>query len=117
VGKLGSEAEKPIERRPRLRKRSLLGALITYADGKFSFDCTIHDLSETGARITLPKNIQMPSRFYLINIRDRQACDAKIVWHKGSEAGVEFVRSFGLAEVSDPALNYLKRLWLERATR
>src|ERR1700692_139593 len=53
----------PAERRPRSRKRVLLGGIITFADGAHSFDCTFRNLSESGARIVVAKNAQFPSEF------------------------------------------------------
>ena len=44
-----SDAPPPTERRPKRRKQVLLAGVITYADGAYSFDCTIRDLSETRA--------------------------------------------------------------------
>ena len=109
--------EGPPERRRKSRKRSLLGAIVIYADGKFSFDCTIRSLSETGARIAISKTAQLPTRFYLINIRDGVIYDATLCWHNGEEAGVEFAGAMDLPDSSDPKLGFLKRAWLERAPR
>lgn len=105
------------DRRPQKRKRVLIGARVTYGDGAHYFDCTIRDLSEAGARITLPRGQPMPSNVYLINLRDRTAHEASVKWNNGTEAGLAFNTSFALAEVTDPQLGYLKRLWLERAAR
>jgi hypothetical protein len=105
------------ERRPKRRKRVLWAGIITYADGAYCFDCTIRDVSETGARVTIGKNAQFPSDFYLINIHDCIAYDAKVVWNDGSDIGVSFKRSFPLSKITNPSLSYLKRLWLSKAAR
>ena len=117
---VGSESDDmpPLaERRPKTRKRVLLTGIITYAEGAHSFDCTIRNLSETGARIGVGKNMQFPSDFYVINVRDRIAYDAKLVWNKGSEIGVTFKKVTPLAAITDPALAFLKRLWMAKAAR
>jgi len=105
------------ERRPRTRKRVLLTGIITYAQGAHSFDCTFRNLSDTGARIGVGKNMPFPSEFHIINIRDRIAYDAKLVWNKGGEIGVTFKKATPLAAISDPALAFLKRLWMAKAAR
>jgi hypothetical protein len=106
-----------IERRPQRRKRVLLAGVIAYDGGKYSFDCTLRDLSEAGARVSMPKHTQFPSSFYLINIRDRVAHEASVIWCGASEAGVGFTRTIALADGLDPALGFLKRMWLARAVR
>jgi hypothetical protein len=107
----------PAERRPKSRKRVLLTGIVTYAEGAFSFDCTLRNLSETGARIAIGKNMQFPSDFYLINVRDRVAYDAKLVWNNSAEVGVTFKSTMPLAGISDPKLSFLKRLWMAKAAR
>jgi hypothetical protein len=106
----------PSERRPKPRKRMLLSAIITYGGGNYSFECAIRDLSETGARVGVGKH-PFPSEFYLINIRDRVAYDAKVVWNDANNIGVTFKKTYPLSGVVDPSLSYLKRLWLAKATR
>jgi|SRR6185437_2553235 hypothetical protein len=105
------------ERRPQRRTRVLLGGLVAFFDGAQHFDCTIRDLTKTGARISLPRNQPIPSNVYLINMRDRTAHQAKVAWNNGKGAGLSFVKSLSLSEITDPKLAYLKRLWHERAAR
>ena len=91
--------------------------IIAYKDGAFSFACTIRDLSETGARLVVGKGAQFPSDFFLINIRDRTAYDAKVVWNDGARIGVTFKKTYPLSEIADPSLKYLKDLWMSKAAR
>jgi hypothetical protein len=109
-------AEPPAaERRPASRARVLLSGIVTYGDGAYSFDCSFRNLSTTGARVMVGKNMQFPSQFFLINIRDRVAYDCKVVWNKGSEIGVAFKAIVALSAITDPGLAYLKKLWLAKA--
>ena len=103
------------ERRPKPRSRVLLSGIVVHGDGAYSFDCSFRNLSETGARVTMGKNVQFPSEFFLINVRDRVAYDCKIAWNKGGEVGVAFKATVALSAVTDPALSYLKKLWLAKA--
>ncbi len=112
-----NETPPPAERRPARRKQALLTAIITYNDGAFSFTCTIRDLSETGARLDVGKTAQFPSDFFLINIRDRTAYDARVVWNHGAKIGVSFKKIYPLSDIVDPSLAYLKRLWMAKAAR
>lgn len=105
------------ERRPQRRTRVLLGGLIAFFEGTQYFDCTIRDLTNTGARVSLPRNQPIPSNVYLVNMRDRTAHEARVAWNNGKEAGLSFIKSFPLSETSEPKLIYLKKLWHERAMR
>ena len=107
----------PGERRPKNRKSVLLTGVIALAGGERSFDCTFRDLSATGARLAVGKNVQLPPDFYLINIRDRCVYEAKLVRTEGTEAGVTFQKAVPLADLSDPKLAFLKRLWMAKAAR
>jgi len=99
------------DRRPKSRRRALLGGVVMHSGGRFSFPCTIRNLSETGARIAFKKGQMMPSDFYLVDTWAGQGHRARIVWVKAAEAGVAFAESFDMNGITDPALGYLKRFW------
>ena len=105
------------ERRPSPRKSVLLTGIVALESGQRSFDCTIRDLSQSGARIVAPPNARLPDSFYLINIRDRIAYQAKLVHSDANGAGVCFQKTLPLSLLTDPALTFLKRLWLSKASR
>lgn len=105
------------DRRPKTRKRTLLGGLVSFSDGAECFDCRIKDLSDSGARITFPADRPAPNIVYLINIRDAVAYEATIVWRKGAEGGLKFLRTFAVSDPTESNLGYLKKLWCSRALR
>ena len=105
------------ERRPQRRKRVLLGGIVSYSGGVFSLNCTIRDLSESGARIVFSSNQPLPTEIFFINIRDGVVHEAEVVWHKGKAAGIKFLSTLPLHEINDPKLTYLKDLWHAHATR
>jgi len=86
-------------------------------DGAQVFDCSIRDLSEGGARVTVPATQPLPSHVYLINLRDGLAYESVVVWKRGSEAGLSFLKTHQVGELGGTELAYLKRLWVERAAR
>ena len=98
------------ERRPKPRKRVLFGGRVTYSEGAKHFDCSIRDLSESGARISLKPGVPIPSSVYLIDTRNRTVHESRVVWNNGREAGLQFIKSFPLSGIDDPRLSYLKRL-------
>jgi len=102
------------ERRPKGRRRALLGGMVVHSQGRFSFPVTIRNLSEDGARIAFKKGQMMPSDFYLVDTWAGQGHRARIAWVSATEAGVSFENSFDMNAITDPALNYLARLWKQR---
>ena len=105
-----------VERRPTRRRRTLLAGRVCFDAGSEIFDCTIRNLSASGARITVPKDQPLPKTLYLIKLRDRVAFEATVVWTKGTEAGLAFRRTLSLGELNDPKLAYLHRLWFEHSS-
>ena len=99
------------ERRPNNRRRALLGGMVVHSQGRFSFPCTIRNVSADGARIAFKRGQIMPSDFILIDTWAGQGHRARIAWLTATEAGVSFSQSFDMNSIADPALNYLKRLW------
>ncbi len=99
------------------RRRVLLSGKIVYRDGAVSLDCTILDLSDSGARIRIARNQAVPSRFYLINIRNRSVYDAIVAWLNPPQAGVRFAAVYQLGSDLPVELGYLRKLWLECAAR
>jgi hypothetical protein len=72
------------------RTRSFLRGEIIHSNGNSRTDCTVRDLSETGARIEAPPSVTVPEYFDLVipqrNIRHR----ARIVWRHQAELGLAF---------------------------
>ena len=105
------------EHRAGQRKRALLPAVGCDPQGEHKFDCTIRDLSETGARIGFSKGTNFSQGLQIINVRDKLVYEARVVWCGASEAGVSFVKTRRLADLMTPLTSYLSRLWFERANR
>ena len=89
------------------RSRTLLGAKIIFSDGSCSFGCAVRDITDGGARIALPPDQIVPTRFYLITSRHEVAFDAETVWRHGALLGVKF---HGKLDLSAPQLRFVKRL-------
>ncbi len=105
------------KRRKGGRKRVLLGGKVVYNEGNASLDCTIVDVSETGARIRLPRGQGVPSHVYLIDIRNHRAHEATIAWLKPPLAGLRFEKSYAFDASLPERLGYLRRVWIEAAVR
>jgi hypothetical protein len=104
-----------IEQRKSPRKKVLLTGKIIQDGGAIVFDCTIRDISATGARITLNQARAMPETFYLLDMVNRVAYEATTVSERAGGFGLKFKKTLRLSEVNQPELRYLKRIWLEYA--
>lgn len=72
------------------RHRTLKGGLIVINDGFSTFDCTIRNLSETGAKLVVTNSLPIPPRFDLaLNDGRRFACET--AWRTETEIGVRFL--------------------------
>ena len=106
----------PPERRARPRKRVLLSGVITYKEGAFVFNCRIANLTATGAKLVVAEGENLPSDFYLINLKDQTAYRAHLTWRQDGEAGVELSTAIDLRNVPEAKYAYLARIWASRNT-
>lgn len=100
------------EKRRAPRRRTLLTGKIVHSEGAFSLDCTIRDLSATGARIQVKRDALVPTSIFLINIRDRVAYEGVVGWKRLPEYGIAFLATHALSNLTKPELQFLKRIWL-----
>ncbi len=104
-----------IELRKAVRKKVLLTGKVIWDGGAHILDCSILDLSATGARITLSQSKVMPEKIILLDIANRMAHQATVVSERAGGFGLKFQASHKLADISAPELRYLKRIWMEAA--
>lgn len=72
------------------RRRVLKGGKIVFADGMRVIDCTIRDLSETGARLLIGSSIGVPDTFLLYEQAKGLLHPAAVVWRQSDAVGVRF---------------------------
>ena len=66
-------------------------------------DCTVRDLSDTGARLQVGESVVIPSKFTLFVPKHSRRYSAVLRWHRGGFAGVEFESDQPSAiEAADP---------------
>jgi hypothetical protein len=72
------------------RQRVLKSGKIVFAGGSFSIDCTIRNVSDTGARLQVPTTVAIPDKFTLVDGQSGKRREVKVVWRKGDLIGVHF---------------------------
>jgi len=104
--------------RPARRRTCLCGKLV-FGEGTFlpsrafTLDCSIHDLSEGGAKIVLSQFQFVQPDLYLIVVKFCVAYRAKVVWQKFPARGLKFSKTYFLNAALPDESNVLRRLWLE----
>ena len=71
------------------RHRTLKGGSIVVNNGFSTFDCTIRNLSEAGAKLTVANAIGIPEQFELA-MQDGRRFPCEVAWRTQTEIGVRF---------------------------
>jgi len=74
---------------PRYRDRSP----VYVGDGVVARKCSLIDISEGGARISVAKDVGLPSNVVLVDPRTGLSHRATLVWRTETEAGLRFVQA------------------------
>jgi PilZ domain len=72
------------------RSRVLKGAKIVHLNQWTLTDCTVRDLSETGAKLLCGAPMSIPSNFRFLLPADNTIQDARVVWRREGMIGIEF---------------------------
>jgi len=78
------------EHRTAGRTRSLLRGVIIHSNGNSRTECTVRDLSETGARMEISSAITVPEFFDLFIPLKNLTHRSRIVWRNSTEIGATF---------------------------
>ncbi len=76
------------EHRIASRKRVLSAGTNEFGGG--AIDCTVRNLSETGAALSVESPVGIPSEFNLIVAADKLKRGCKVAWRKENRIGVSF---------------------------
>ncbi len=79
-----------VNKRVATRRRVLKGAKIVSMDMQTVVDCTIRDISETGAKLNVQHQMGIPERFQFFQISENTLRPATVVWRTEKQLGVNF---------------------------
>ena len=79
-----------MERRRYQRTRTLKSARILLNHHHSVFDCTVRNLSPSGACLNVASALGIPEQFDVFFEADRSIRACRLVWHKEKQVGVEF---------------------------
>lgn len=78
------------ERRLAQRQRTLKGGKIVVNNGFSTYDCTVRNLSDIGAKLTVASLVGIPETFQLA-MDDGRRFNCETIWRKEGQIGVKFV--------------------------
>ena len=81
--------ELPEPRRKTARHRVLKGAHITFRSHQATIDCTVRNLSDSGACLRVQSPIGIPDAFDLV-LDSKSVVHCRVTWRKAKQIGVEF---------------------------
>lgn len=84
----------PVERRRLHRNRVLKGALVVFGNHDRAIDCTIRNLSDEGAKVTLGSTIGIPDEFELLIPAEHRIAPARTIWRTEHELGLALTGPF-----------------------
>jgi len=78
------------ERRKVPRRRVLKEGKIVFPDGMRVLDCTIRDMSESGAKLLIANTVGLPDSFHLYEKSSGMLYPAAVVWRRPNALGITF---------------------------
>jgi hypothetical protein len=81
---------RPEESQPPVRIRTFLKGMVYYDNRRASIECTIRDLSDTGARIAFTTLVTLPDNIELHIPQKEMTLPAQVRRRDGNEIGVSF---------------------------
>jgi hypothetical protein len=96
-----------VNRRAHERRQVRFGSFIALPDASQWVKCHTIDLSFAGARVHMDEMPSLPEAVYFLQMRDRLAYEARIVWRKSPEMGLQFDKVYRFDEVPGAPLRGL----------
>jgi hypothetical protein len=85
------------------RERVFLAARVTLAGNPSGLDCTIIDISDTGARLAFGHAVDLPREIELEIRSRRRRVRADVVWSKDNTCGIRFIADLPKSQPLEPA--------------
>jgi len=96
------------------RRRVLLSGKLVYGEPPMTLDCSISDVSRSGARVRLQGPLPMPDTLYLIELRHGLAFRARVAWRRANLLGLSFSSLYDLRDPPPELPKLLRQLWVEQ---
>ncbi len=99
-----------VEKRNIRRNRVFFAGRLTNGHG-LVMDCTIRDLSDTGAKVHVPSAIGLPDEVALLVLREGVVRLSRRIWSQAPLFGLEFIDAEDVNTTTKPQYEGLRRHW------
>lgn len=93
------------EKRQALRRKAMWGARLANLDGSRYLRCLALDISAGGARVDIESQTFPEEQAWFLDLRSRMAYEARVIWQKTPELGLQFVRGYRFDEMPVPQIS------------
>ena len=100
------------DKRSAPRRRVLLSAIVVNRDFNAIFRCQVRDVSDTGARLSIPDSFLVPAGFWLIAVSSGLAYEATLIWRRYPHVGIALGEPMELDEPTTRLARRLHRVWV-----
>lgn len=112
-----SSAADASQRRNNGRQRTLLAGKLANVDATETVDCTIRNISDTGAMIEIASPQFLTGPLHLLQVKEGLAWDVEIVWRRGNRMGLRLGDRHDLKANTEMQLRALRAIWSQMALR
>ena len=78
-------------KRQQVRRRRHQSAWITLDDGAASYKCEVADVSQSGAKITVDKAVEVGSLLDIAFVPRAATRRCEVIWRRGNTLGIRFI--------------------------
>lgn len=103
------------DRRGAQRHKAFLACRIVYGETAISIEGVVRNLSATGAMVRTPSAMALPGRVTLMLVKGGEVFEAKVIWRRDCDIGLELGVALALDDLADEAVQALRRLRLSLA--
>lgn len=96
------------------RMRILVASTLVYGEAATPSPCRILDLSPAGAMIEIDESLVLLRPMALLLPLDGVACEARVAWRTGAQAGLAFTRRHNLRGEVPRGIGRLQAIWQAR---
>ena len=106
-----------VNKRRTPRKLTTYDGIVVAGSGQCLLDCTIANITTTGAGIKLAESKAVPDTVHLIVMAEKRAYAAIVVWRKPESVGLKFVSAIELGGLPTRDTEFLNRIWASNQSR
>jgi len=114
---LTQRASPQLVERKAIRHRCFLACTVVYGPNDLTVASTVRDISDAGARLSLPPFTVLPPTFRVLMKQSGRCYEVRTAWRRGEILAVEFLSDVDLSSQADESVRLLRRLASEMAGR